>query len=226
MNCNAVQIEFREMERIYALSFRKSLICCHSYFKPSNGLPGEYILVTPTLHHCGNETDFGYGLSITVKSRDFAWCSPNCWADIVTHCQFSNIYVSLQSRAYILASSSWVIAHSDRFLRNENHSVAPRNISFQILKMLEAKYEQTPDFLKTFVKNYRYHISFEEQREGKDFGNDICCAFGWHWEKQIQCYWAKSQYTSLGNKVQISKARKRVRCVMLILNFLAYDTHR
>ena len=43
--------------------------------------------------------------------------------------------------------------------------------------MVDAMYEQTPEFFMKFRKNFRYHICLEEPRVGKDFENGHLLCF-------------------------------------------------
>ena len=57
--------------------------------------------------------------------------------------------------------------------------------------MVEAMYEQTPEFFMKFRKNFDYHICLEEPRVEK-FENDICYAFG--------LYSGESEYCDIEQK--------------------------
>ena len=87
-------------------------------------------------------------------------------------------------------------------------------------------YEQTPEFFKKFLRNFRYHICLEEPRVGKDLENDICYAFGLHSEQSEYCYIEQKHYQLLesGSKFQNRGRWYAVPCLYSTFSFLIHST--
>ena len=93
--------------------------------------------------------------------------------------------------------------------------------------MVEAMYEQTPEFFMKFRKNFRYHICLEEPRVGKDFENDICYAFGLHSEESEYCNIEQKHYHLLlesSSKFQSRGSGYAVPCLYSTFSFLIHTT--
>ena len=93
--------------------------------------------------------------------------------------------------------------------------------------MVEAMYEQTPEFFMKSRKNFRYHICLEEPRVGRDFENDIFYAFGSHSEESEYCDIEQKHYHLLlesSSKFQKRGKGYAVPCLYSTFSFLIHTT--
>ena len=100
-------------------------------------------------------------------------------------------------------------------------------VFFEFPKMVEAMYEQTPEFCMQFRKHSRYHVCLEELRVGKDLENEICCVLGLHSEESEYCDIEQKHYHLLLESS--SKFRKPgkgydVQCLYSTFSFLIHTT--
>ena len=98
-------------------------------------------------------------------------------------------------------------------------------VFFHFPEMVEAMYEQTPEFFIRFRKNFRYQFCLEEPRVGKDFENDICSALGLHSKESEYCDLEQKHYL-LESSSQFQRRGRAcaVPCLYSFFSFLIHTT--
>ena len=92
--------------------------------------------------------------------------------------------------------------------------------------MVEALYQQTPEFFMKVGKNFSYHICLEGPRVGKDFENDICYALGLNSEESEYCDIEQKHYLLLESSSKFQNRGRRYAAPFLnsTLSFLIHTT--